>query len=420
MACGFFNPLLAWINPFKLLEMNQNNLEDSNRTSGGNVEIFGQYWFTRKKNLYWICQLLGWGAFCSLFIINNLRNFDIATLLPDTLTTTVGLCFLSHLFRGMIHRLQWLKLYFSQLLPRVIIASFVLSLLAIPIQITSSWIYNYDLLIEYLPEFDSSSFDSILLYLQALSQLDLIGFISALLEGSLFFLFWQVAYFLYHHVNNYNKNLRLEASVNEFQLNQLRSQLNPHFIFNALNSVKALVDEDPDRAKDSIFQLSNILRNSLVMDKKKVITFEEELEIVQNYLALEGTRFEERLQVSYDLDPKSMSYKVPPMMLQTIVENGIKHGISKRKNGGYVHIKTYVAEEKLVIEIRNTGKYEPHTSTSKTGGYGLKSTKQRLELLYDKDAQFIIGNSEKEEEVLTKLVIPIWQKRESNEVANVA
>ncbi|MGB0524314.1 MAG: sensor histidine kinase, partial [Flammeovirgaceae bacterium] len=377
-------------------------------------------WILSKKNLYWLCQAAGWGTILLLLCLNNTgpensaidifvqEYFDkkgvdpnsflysistMVDLLIDSLFTTFCLFLISHLFRFFIHRRLWLKLYFAQLLPRIAIAAFVLSFIALPFQYLFSWIFTQT-------NFDTSEY------------------VSAFIEGALFYLFWLVGYFLYHYVNNYNRNLKLEAMINEFELNKLKSQLNPHFIFNALNSVKALVDEDPEKAKDSIYQLSSILRSSLMMDKKKVIPFEEELSIVQNYLALEGTRFEERLQVEYDISPQSLSYKLPPMMLQTIVENGIKHGISKRKNGGYIRIKTAVSDDKLFIEIRNSGIYNPEAKASKTGGYGLKSTIQRLELLYDKEAEFSIGNGSTDE-VITQLIIPTWQKHEPTTLAPV-
>ena len=154
-----------------------------------------------------------------------------------------------------------------------------------------------------------------------------------------------------------------------------------------------------------------------MMDKKKVISFEEELGIVKNYLELEKTRFEERLQVEYDISEGSLSYKVPPMMLQTIVENGIKHGISRLKKGGLISLKTKVHEGFLIIQIRNSGRYFPKPESTKVGGYGLKSTIQRLELLYNKKASFHIGNEAESKMVLTELRIPAWNQQEPNTIA---
>src|SRR5688572_32938851 len=98
------------------------------------------------------------------------------------------------------------------------------------------------------------------------------------------FFLWYVLYFTYHYFDQYNKSLKYEASVVQIELNNLRSQLNPHFIFNALNSIRALVDENPYKSKEAINQLSNILRNSLTAEKKGLTKFENELKFVQDYL----------------------------------------------------------------------------------------------------------------------------------------
>jgi LytS/YehU family sensor histidine kinase len=194
--------------------------------------------------------------------------------------------------------------------------------------------------------------------------------------------------------------------MNEMYLNQLKSQLNPHFIFNALNSVRALVDENPSKAKTAITQLSNILRTSLVMDKKRVINFIDELNTVQAYLALESIRFEERLRVSYKIDPDSKQYLIPPMMLQTLVENAIKHGISNLVEGGNIDISTNIKDSMLQLRIRNSGQYKGlGKKPGKKGGYGLNNTKERLQLIYGSQASFNIYN-ENDKFVVTEVNIP--------------
>jgi two-component system, LytTR family, sensor kinase len=173
-------------------------------------------------------------------------------------------------------------------------------------------------------------------------------------------------------------------------------------MFNAMNSIRALVDEDPAKSKEAITQLSNILRNTLQMGKNKVIPFEEEMNIVNDYLALESIRYEERLKASVSIDPESRSYNIPPLMLQTLVENGIKHGVSKLTNGGILEIKT-VVKDKLHLYIRNSGKI--NGSLENDHGFGIKNTRQRLQLLYGKEASLKIEN-EYENMVLTELIIP--------------
>jgi LytS/YehU family sensor histidine kinase len=190
----------------------------------------------------------------------------------------------------------------------------------------------------------------------------------------------------------------------EIELNNLKSQLNPHFIFNALNSIRALVDENPKKSKQAINQLSNILRNSLAFDKEGLTSFDDELKIVKDYLGLETIRFEERLKTDFDIDPSSSNFMVPSLMVQTLVENGVKHGISKLTQGGTIQVKTNRVGERLKIQIRNSGHLLNGVKKSKSG-LGIKNTQQRLRLLYGDKASFRIIN-ENNTFVLTEIIIP--------------
>lgn len=348
-----------------------------------------------KRELYWICQICGWALY-GLYLGFMLGGSDseLDALVKDIVFTTSCLLLLSHLYRNYIVAHGWLRMLFGKLLVRIVTASFLLSLTVIPIGLLS------------IQTFDPGKLDT---------ALNIEAVVSSALGGTFVFFCWSLCYFLYHYVSNYNRNLKWEALINEFELNKLRSQLNPHFIFNALNSVRVLVDENPKKAKDSISQLSNILRSSLLMDKKKVISFEEELQIVKDYLALEGTRFEERLQTAIEVEKECLSYKVPPMMLQTLVENGIKHGVSKLKSGGSIQIRAFVKDGAMVCQIRNSGHYV--AGKVEKEGYGLKSTIQRLDLLYRGRASFSIAN-ESDEVVLVEITIPVWDESELS-VANL-
>lgn len=215
---------------------------------------------------------------------------------------------------------------------------------------------------------------------------------------------WTLFYFIYHYFERYNSALKYEALKNEIELNNLKSQLNPHFIFNALNSIRALVDENPSKSKDAITQLSSILRSSLVINRNRLTSFKEEIHTVRDYLDLETIRFEERLRTKFNIDPDSKNFAVPPLMIQTLVENGIKHGISKLKEGGIISIETEVNDTVLNIKIRNSGQlmYEKLNSRK---GFGLDNTRQRLKLLYGNKATFTIFN-EDNNTVLTELNLP--------------
>jgi LytS/YehU family sensor histidine kinase len=228
---------------------------------------------------------------------------------------------------------------------------------------------------------------------------------------SLIFFLWSVLYFTYHYFERYNVSLKYEASMVQIELNNLRSQLNPHFIFNALNSIRALIDENPLKSKQAINQLSNLLRNSLTQDKRGLTKFDDELRVVRDYLGLESIRFEERLRTDFQIHPDSSTFYVPPLMIQTIVENGIKHGISKLTKVGLIQVKTYAQNGHLKIHIRNSGHMVNGVKRS-TKGLGLKNTQQRLKLLYGNQSSFRILN-EKDNFVLTEIIIPQTSSYES-------
>lgn len=346
-----------------------------------------------KKTLYWFCQIGGWLFLAlaqSLYLkLSDALNFETAT--SQFLLLFFGIL-LSHLYRNFIVKYGWLKIKVILLIPRVIIASVLLAVIADYAQYGVEW----------------------LLSIEGDKHLNTITIVTNIVNLIPFFFSWSLIYFLFHYIENYKKaeieNLKWEASINEIELNKLKSQLNPHFMFNAMNSIRALVDENPSKSKDAITQLSNILRNTLQMGKNKVIPFEEEMKIVNDYLALEAIRYEERLNAVVKIHPESVNFNVPPLMIQTLVENGIKHGISKLVNGGTLEIETNVENDSLVIKIKNCGQLKEKQDSD--NGFGIKNTKQRLQLLYGNSATLKINNIDSSS-VITELIIP--KKLISNE-----
>jgi LytS/YehU family sensor histidine kinase len=237
-------------------------------------------------------------------------------------------------------------------------------------------------------------------------SIDLLAATSKILSLVLIFVIWSVIYFGFHLFDNYKKteiqNLRLEANSKEVELNKLKSQLNPHFMFNSMNSIRALVDEDPKKAKIAITQLYNILRNTLMMHKNRYISLEEEIALVKDYLELEHIRFEERLHFNFDIDPQTLTLNVPPMMIQTLVENGIKHGIGKYPEGGNISIVSLKTDSGFKIEIINTGQLGDVTKTD--SGFGVANTTNRLELLFGKKASFNLKNLD-DKNVISEITI---------------
>jgi LytS/YehU family sensor histidine kinase len=210
-------------------------------------------------------------------------------------------------------------------------------------------------------------------------------------------LVWNLIYFIYHYVESNRRQqldtLRLEAMVKSLELKTIKSHINPHFIFNALNSIRALVDENPERARTAITELSNILRSSMQAEKLETVPLQQELDIVKDYLALEHMRFEERLKIEMDIDENTLNQPIPPMMLQTLVENAIKHGISKQINGGLIRIISDFKNDNHELVVQNSGRLNGSKGWSEDG-FGIKSTQDRLNLLYQGKANFEIHDIE--------------------------
>ncbi len=233
----------------------------------------------------------------------------------------------------------------------------------------------------------------------------------SVISWSILLTVWGICYFAYHWFVRGRKeevrNLRLEAANRDGQLATLRAQLNPHFMFNALNGIRALIDEDPARAKQAITQLSSILRNAMSTVKRRTVPLGEELDVVKDYLALERMRFEERLRTSFEVDQSLEREPVPPMLLQTLVENAVRHGIARLTQGGEVVVGARRSGSGLVLSVRNTGEYIPGQVNGT--GIGLSGTRKRLEMIYGHSATMHIEN--RDGNVVTEVNIP-WTHHE--------
>lgn len=345
-----------------------------------------------RKLIYWICQFTGWTLYVFFMLVVTILNAAEVTapmLLNLFLAYILGLS-LTHLYRGVIIRFGWLSLNIYRLIPRVLVAAVVFGVLFYFLQDTMNYLL-----------WDTPFFS-------------LSASIQFVLTWSIICLIWSSLYFSFHFFENYRKeeikNLQWEATRNEVELNNLKAQLNPHFMFNAMNSIRALVDDDPDMAKQAITQLSNILRNTLLHGRRKLVTLEEEMHVVRDYLSLESVRYEERLRVDYDIDEESLSCFIPPLMVQTIVENGIKHGISKLPEGGVLKIHSKANGTALQLQISNSGTYVSNGKAET--GIGLKNTEKRLSLLYGEKASFEIYNDA--DKVVTNVILPKQANHEND------
>jgi two-component system, LytTR family, sensor kinase len=339
---------------------------------------------------YWLCQIGGWGTFALIVVLS-------APMLEEQITyKVIGLgvvdafagILVTHIFREVIRHTGWLRLTVEKALPRLLIGVLLTCLAYAVIRI---------ILV------DSLDFLSI-----TRGKFNFIPRVMGLtLENSLTIIPWTLIYYFYHYIENSRTQqldtLKLEALVKELELKTIKAHINPHFIFNALNSIRALIDENPVRARAAVTELSNILRSSMQAEKLETVTFEKELNIVKDYLALEYIRFEDRLQVEYDIDEDTLDQPIPPMMLQTLVENAIKHGISRQVDGGKVKIVSDFKDNFHELVIFNTGRLNGNRNAD---GFGLASTKNRLQLLFGQKANFDIrevnGNT-----VEARVLIPV-------------
>lgn len=211
------------------------------------------------------------------------------------------------------------------------------------------------------------------------------------------------AFNLYREVKEAKmKNIELQATLKESQLNTLKGQVNPHFMFNSLNNIRGLMLEDVTKARKMLTSLSETLRYALTQSSINAIALEDELEMVEKYVDISKIQFEDRLQFQLNIDEASLHIQIPPMLIQMLVENAVKHGISNLKQGGRIELTTRVSEHKLLIKVVNSGvlKHNPDSTQ-----LGLQNIRKRLDLLYGKRAFFNL--KEEEQEVVATIEIPL-------------
>ena len=217
---------------------------------------------------------------------------------------------------------------------------------------------------------------------------------------------WMLIYFFFQYSKKQlamerEKN-QLERAIQETEGKVLRAQMNPHFVFNALNSIRALITEDPAKAKKGINQLSKLLRSSLLTERKKTISIAEELDTILDYLNLEKIRYEERLAWKIEVPKEISQAQIPPMLLQTLVENAIKHGIAHSSKEGLIQIKGEIASEMIHLQVINPG----HLKTKgESTGIGLLNSQNRLQLLFGETAHIDLKPLDKNH-VLASVTIP--------------
>ena len=186
----------------------------------------------------------------------------------------------------------------------------------------------------------------------------------------------------------------LATELVEARLQALRMQINPHFLFNTLNTIAALVHEQPESAERMIARLSDLLRRTLDRGDTQEVPLREELDFLKSYLEIEQMRFPDRLTVTFDIEPRANELLVPHLILQPLVENALRHGIMPREEAGRIEISAHLAEgEHLELKVRDNGNgLTAANTTSAREGIGLKNVRSRLSQLYGGAQEFTLGN----------------------------
>jgi LytS/YehU family sensor histidine kinase len=226
------------------------------------------------------------------------------------------------------------------------------------------------------------------------------------LNGALNYCFvllaWSALYFGIKHYRDLQaekeRALEADALAHQAQLQMLRYQLNPHFLFNSLNSIQALIREDPDRAEKMLDELSEFLRYSLIHNKVAAVSLKEEIEAVNNYLLIEKIRFEDKLDVAIEIAPAAEEFRVPVFLVHPLVENAIKHGMRTSALPLKIRLKAAAPDGSLDLEVANTGRWSDESDARLPGpggtGTGLDNVLRRLEQVYRGRYRFDVGEQD--------------------------
>jgi sensor histidine kinase YesM len=335
----------------------------------------------KSQVVYWLFQLTGWGMITLSRFIGGVTVLDLAwphLLLELLLVNTLGLV-LSHWLRDFARRHRWRALPVRKLAWRILVASVVCGA---PIGIATHFTY-LSALID--PEAFLRQYAPTLQFQLAMP----FAIAVEIANWVLLFIVWLTIYFIAIAVREHRsaqlKQSELTRALQLAELRLLKSQLNPHFLFNALNTVRSLIADNPTRAQDAVTRLAKTLRYTLTSPQDELVTLSQELEIVADYLELESMRFEDRLRIAIHVPQDAAGVQIPVMLLQTLAENAIKHGIAQLPGGGLLRVAATVQNEVLMLEVENPRPPAP-TRMSAHEGVGLHNARDRLRLLFGERA----------------------------------
>lgn len=336
---------------------------------------------------------MGWSLYCLLgaALTGIYRGFDqisVKYLLYQVIFVATMIAS-THLLRLYMKRQAWQALSLQRLLLRLLPSLLLISLVTIALL----W-----LVMVYVVQ------------LYPMEQTSFSGYLGSVLYTYLILLLWSALYltislFRQRQQQEVDK-WKLEAALKDTELQALKAQINPHFVFNSLNNIRSMIAEDQEQARQMVSQLSELLHYCLQHAKQERVPLSLELEVVESYLKLESVQLEERLQYELQVSPEALQAEIPPMSLQLLVENAIKHGIAGLPKGGTVLVVAEVQEGQLQLRVQNTGQLSAEAQHSSLG-IGFQNVSERLRLLFGHSNLHLLNSSA--DTVTASFKIPLTQ-----------
>ena len=331
-------------------------------------------------SLYWKCQLAGWSLAALYWGYTGITGgrFNLALGLFQFVTDVALYSLITHQYRNFAVRHRWTYLEINPLLKRIIPAVLVLGF--VYMVLTTAKIALFRLWFGVGPQ-------------ESLRHFIQLNGMPMFMAGIRLMSIWLLAYHLYHYAQReirfIKENARLEIITRDARLRNLSAQLNPHLLFNSLNTIKALVIDEPESARRAVDLLSDLLRTGLYTGDDALVSVKDELDLVMDYLELEKLRFDERLTYQLELDDSLAAVQILRLSVQTLVENALKHGINAKKEGGLIRIQVSREGEVVQIQVQNPGYLD--TSIPATG-LGLENLAERLQLTFAGKASLQVIN----------------------------
>lgn len=341
----------------------------------------------RADRFYWLCQICGWGAYSVIGLWTAVleHGWRPSATYGYVLFFLYNIA-LTHLLRAVIRRRNWTSLPLPKILARLALASILIGAIQTALVVTVYTVIEGSL--------------------GVWSDRSAIAF---LFTGvSIATTVWSILYLtittMRHSREVRGTQMQMKLALSDAELRALEAQINPHFLFNCLNSIRGMIVEDAVQAQDMVTRLANILRYSLQRERNHKVPLETELEVVSDYLALESIRFEDRLRIRLEISDEARQIQIPAMLLQTLVENAIKHGVEQVPEGGVLSIRAAVDGERLRIEVENTGSLK-NASPSSTQ-IGLANARERLRILYaDRASLTLLASGQGK--VMATILVPV-------------